>query len=49
MFIVSFGHKILKNNPHWHGDTEGFYPDYWCFSNIDDWMYTIVESIEVEL
>ena len=27
---------ILKNNHHWHGDTEGFYPDYWYFSNIDD-------------
>lgn len=28
--------KILKNNPHWHGDTEGFYPDYWCFSDVDE-------------
>ncbi len=28
--------KILKNNLHWHGDTEGFYPDYWCFSDFDE-------------
>lgn len=20
----------LAQNPHWHGDTKGFYPDYWC-------------------
>ena len=24
---------ILKENKKWHGDTEGFYPDYWYFSN----------------
>ena len=22
--------EFLQNNPHWHGDTKGFYPDYWC-------------------
>ncbi len=21
---------FLQKNPHWHGDTKGFYPDYWC-------------------
>ncbi len=24
---------FLQNNPHWHGDKKGFYPDYWCTSN----------------
>lgn len=23
----------LQKNPHWHGDTKGFYPDYWCTDN----------------
>ena len=22
--------EFLQNNSHWHGDTKGFYPDYWC-------------------
>lgn len=24
---------FLQKNPHWHGDTKGFYPDYWCTDN----------------
>lgn len=24
---------FLQNNPHWHGDKKGFYPDFWCTSN----------------
>lgn len=28
--------NILKDNKKWHGDTQGFYPDYWCFINDED-------------
>lgn len=28
----------LNNNQRWHGDTQGFYPDYWCFSNDIDFV-----------
>ncbi len=31
---VSFKESdYLQKNPHWHGDTKGFYPDYWCTDN----------------
>ena len=31
----------LKDNQKWHGDTQGFYPDYWCFSNDIDFVELI--------
>lgn len=31
----------LTKNPSWHGDTNGFYPDYWCDS--DNLLNTLVQ------
>ncbi|MCQ2588733.1 MAG: S41 family peptidase [Treponema sp.] len=30
--------SVLKDNSNWNGDTEGFYPDFWCFSNEIDFL-----------
>lgn len=30
--------KVLKDNHNWRGDAEGFYPDFWCFSNKIDFL-----------
>ena len=31
----------LAQNPHWHGDTYGFYPDYWCQNK--DLLNTLID------
>ncbi len=31
---------MLAQNPHWHGDTKGFYPDYWATN--DELLDTLV-------
>lgn len=34
--IDNTGNKILSKENGWRGDTEGFYPDYWIFSENED-------------
>ena len=38
--------KLLKNNPDWHGDSRGIYPDYWiCFDEDSDFN-RMIECLE---
>lgn len=39
---------IMKNNSKWHGDTLGFYPDYWCFINDNELIMNLCLTLNID-